>query len=244
MGFIKSIQTTIGSQFDDSFKEIIKPEKKDKNMLIKKVTTESGIISDKSRLFVEPGECAILVDNGTIKDIVTEPGMYFMDTSSPVLLQTDIFGGLAKTILDGIKRIAYKGEIVQEQAVYFISLTEKNDQKFSTETPIIYKDPERGPIEILANGVYAFEVNNPVALLTNITGTVNEFYINDLAISIEPFIKSGIANLDVRFEEIISKKTKIGKEIIKIFSERLEPLGIEVTKLVLTTIDVPKEPKK
>ena len=80
MGFIKSIQTTIGSQFDDSFKEVIKLENKDKNLLIKKVTTERGIITDKSRLFVEPGECAILVDNGAIKDIVTEPGMYFMDT--------------------------------------------------------------------------------------------------------------------------------------------------------------------
>ena len=172
MGFIKSIQTSIGSQFDDSFKEVIKLENKDKNLLIKKVTTERGIITDKSRLFVEPGECAILVDNGAIKDIVTEPGMYFMDTSSPVLFQTDIFGALGKTILEGIKRIAYKGEVIQEQAVYFISLTEKIGQKFGTQTPIIYKDPEWGPIEIKANGEYAFKVKNPVALLTNITGTI------------------------------------------------------------------------
>ena len=46
MGFIKSIQTSIGSQFDDSFKEVIKLENKDKNLLIKKVTTERGIITD------------------------------------------------------------------------------------------------------------------------------------------------------------------------------------------------------
>ena len=248
MGFIKSIQTTIGSQFDDSFKEIIKLDNKDKNLLIKKITTERGIITDKSRLFVEPGECAILVDNGAIKDIVTEPGMYFMDTSSPVLFQTDIFGALGKTILEGIKRIAYKGEVIQEQAVYFISLTEKIGQKFGTQTPIIYKDPEWGPIEIKANGEYAFKVNNPVALLTNITGTINEFHVSDLTESILPFIQSGIAteiaNLKLSFDAITTKQAEIGKELIKNTSEKLESLGIEITKLVVTAIDVPDEVKK
>ena len=248
MGFIKSIQTTIGSQFDDSFKEIIKLDNKDKNLLIKKITTERGIITDKSRLFVEPGECAILVDNGAIKDIVTEPGMYFMDTSSPVLFQTDIFGALGKTILEGIKRIAYKGEVIQEQAVYFISLTEKIGQKFGTQTPIIYKDPEWGPIEIKANGEYAFKVNNPVALLTNITGTINEFQVSDLTESILPFIQSGIAteiaNLKLSFDAITTKQAEIGKELIKNTSEKLESLGIEITKLVVTAIDVPEEVKK
>ena len=248
MGFIKSIQTTIGSQFDDSFKEIIKLDNKDKNLLIKKITTERGIITDKSRLFVEPGECAILVDNGAIKDIVTEPGMYFMDTSSPVLFQTDIFGALGKTILEGIKRIAYKGEVIQEQAVYFISLTEKIGQKFGTQTPIIYKDPEWGPIEIKANGEYAFKVKNPVALLTNITGTINEFHVSDLTESILPFIQSGIAteiaNLKLSFDAITTKQAEIGKELIKNTSEKLESLGIEITKLVVTAIDVPEEVKK
>ena len=248
MGFIKSIQTTIGSQFDDSFKEIIKLDNKDKNLLIKKITTERGIITDKSRLFVEPGECAILVDNGAIKDIVTEPGMYFMDTSSPVLFQTDIFGALGKTILEGIKRIAYKGEVIQEQAVYFISLTEKIGQKFGTQTPIIYKDPEWGPIEIKANGEYAFKVKNPVALLTNITGTINEFHVSDLTESILPFIQSGIAteiaNLKLSFDAITTKQAEIGKELIKNTSEKLESLGIEITKLVVTAIDVPDEVKK
>ena len=248
MGFIKSIQTTIGSQFDDSFKEVIKLDNKDKNLLIKKVTTERGTITDKSRLFVEPGECAILVDNGAIKDIVTEPGMYFMDTSSPVLFQTDIFGALGKTILEGIKRIAYKGEVIQEQAVYFVSLTEKIGQKFGTQTPILYKDPEWGPIEIKANGEYAFKVNNPVALLTNITGTVSEFHVSDLTESILPYIQSGIAteiaNLKLSFDAITTKQAEIGKELIKNTTEKLESLGIEITKLVVTAIDVPEEVKK
>ena len=248
MGFIKSIQTTMVVQFDESFKEVIKLDNKDKNLLIKKITTKTGVITDKSRLFVEPGECAILVDNGAIKDIVTEPGMYFMDTSSPTLFQTDIFAGLGGTILEGIKRIAYKGEVIQEQAVYFISLTEKIGQKFGTQTPIIYKDPEWGPIEILANGEYAFKVKNPVALLTNITGTVNEYHVSDLTASVLPFIQSGmaseIANLKLSFDEITTKQADLGAKLIERATEKLESFGIEITKLVVSSIDVSEEVKK
>ncbi len=248
MGFIKSIQSSITGQFSESLKEVIKSENKDKNVLIKKVTSPTGVITDKSRLFVEPGECAILVDNGAIKDIISEPGMYFMDTSSPTLFQTDIFGGLGGTILEGIKRVAYKGEVIQEQAVYFISLTEKIGQKFGTQTPIIYKDPEWGPIEIKANGEYAFKVNNPVNLLTNITGTVEVFRVEELASSVLPFIQSGIAseiaNLKLSFDEITTKQDVIGAKMIELVTKKLESLGIEVTKLTVTSIDVPEEVKK
>ena len=248
MGFIKSIQTTIGNQFDENFKEVIKSDNLDKNTLIKKITTSSGVITDKSRLFVEPGECAILVDNGAIKDIVSEPGMYFMDTSSPTLFQTEVFKGLGQTLLEGIKRLAYKGSVIQEQAVYFISLKEVIGQKFGTMTPILYKDPEWGPIEISANGEYAFKVNNPVNLLTNITGTTEKYLVNELTPNLMPFIQTAIveeiANLNVSFDEITSKQAGLGQGLTEELSKKLESLGIEITKIVVMSVDVPEEVKK
>lgn len=252
MGFIKSIQSTIGNtlgnQFDEQFKEVIKSNNPDKNILIKKVTTNSGVITDKSRLFVEPGECAILVDNGAIKDIVTEPGMYFMDTSSPTLFQTEIFKGLGATIVEGLKRLAYKGDVIQEQAVYFISLKELIGQKFGTTTPILYKDPTWGPIEISAHGEYAFKVNNPVNLLTNITGTTSTYTVSELTPSIMPFIQTAIveeiANLNVSFDEITKEQAKLGEEPLKDLTAKLESFGIEITKIVVASVDVPEEVKK
>ena len=71
MGFIKSIQTAVSGQYSDQFKEVIKCDSLDKDTLLVKVTTENGVIQDKSRLYVSPGQCAILVDNGAINDIIT-----------------------------------------------------------------------------------------------------------------------------------------------------------------------------
>ena len=70
MGFIKAIEAVASGQLKDSFREVIRYENKDKNLIIKKVSTENGIISNESRLFVEPGQCAVYTDNGAIKDII------------------------------------------------------------------------------------------------------------------------------------------------------------------------------
>ena len=152
MGFIKAIEAAATSQLTDSFREVIKFENKDKNLLIKKVSTANGIITNESRLFVEPGQCAIYTDNGAIKDIITEPGMYFMDTSAPTLFQVNIFEGIGSTFLETMKRIAYQGATITTQAVYFISLAELTNIDYQTNTNILYKDPEWGPMDIKLSG--------------------------------------------------------------------------------------------
>ena len=138
MGFIKAIETVATGHLQDSFREVIRFENQDKNLLIKKVSTENGIITNESRLFVEPGQAAIYTDNGSIKDIITEPGMYFMDTSAPSLFQTDVFAGIGKVVLEGLKRVAYQGKVITTQAVYFISLAEITNIDYKTNTNILY----------------------------------------------------------------------------------------------------------
>lgn len=248
MGFIKSIQKSVGGQYNDQFREVIKSSIDDANILIKKVTTPNGVITDQSRLFVEPGECAIFVDNGAIKDIITEPGMYFMDTSAPGLFQTNIFKGIGATFLETMKRIAYEGETITEQAVFFVSLTEKLGLRFALEKPILYKDPEWGPIEIGAAGEYAFKIANPLNLLTNVTGSTGNFLVSDLEQTLRPYVTSGIATeistSGLSFDTISTKQDELGARVIEDTKEKLENIGIEITKLVVTSIDVPDEIKE
>lgn len=247
MGFIKSIQNSVSGQYQDQFREVIKSNIDNPNILIKKVTTPNGVITDQSRLFVEPGECAIFVDNGAIKDVITESGMYFMDTSAPGLFQTNIFKGIGATFLETMKRIAYEGNVINEQAVFFVSLTEKLGLGFALDKPILYKDPEWGPIEINATGEFAIKITNPMNLLTNVVGGARDFYIEDLAGTIRPYVISGImdeiSNLGLSFDSISTKQTELGTKVIEETKEKLDSIGVELTKLVVTSIDVPEEVK-
>ena len=248
MGFIKSIETAVSGQYSDQFKEVIKCDGLDKDLLMLKVTTDNGVVQDKSRLYVQPGQCAILVDNGAIKDIISEPGMYFMDTSAPTLFQTNVFKGIGSQFLEAMKRVAYQGQVINQQAVFFVSLTEKVGLSFQTEKPILYKDPTWGPIEISAKGEYIIKVNNPVNLLTNVTGDVGEYRVSDIYNSITPFIQAGvatdIANAGVSFDEITAKQDQLGQMVIQSTTEKLDSLGVEITKLTVSSIDVSEEVKK
>ena len=248
MGFIKAIEAVATGQLKDSFREVIRYENKDKNLIIKKVSTENGIITNESRLFVEPGQCAVYTDNGAIKDIITESGMYFMDTSAPTLFQTNVFEGVGKVVLEGVKRLAYQGKTITTQAVYFISLAEITNIEYKTNTNILYKDPEWGPMDIKLSGSYGVKVSNPVNLLTNVNSNADEFYFSNLKTQVDDYINKELMNkmsaFNVSFDSIASKMGEATESILEDINKEVESLGISLTRVVVGEITVPEEIKK
>lgn len=248
MGFIKAIGSSITGQLSDSYREVIKYENNDKNILVKKVTTENGIIQNESRLFVEPGQCAIYTDNGAIKDIITEPGMYFMDTSSPSVFQVNIFKGIGQTFLESMKRVAYEGNEITTQAVYFISLAELTNIDFCTENDMLYKDPLWGPMEIRLNGSYGIKIANPVNFLTNINSNSDECYYTSIKGQINDYVTqklmASLNSLNVSFDSIPSQINSIINGVVESINSELENVGIEVTRVVIGEITVPEEIRK
>lgn len=248
MGFIKAIATATGGQLKDTYREVIRYSNDDRTILVKKVTTENGIIQNESRLFVEPGQCAIYTDNGAIKDIITEPGMYFMDTSSPSLFQVNIFKGIGQTFLETVKRVAYEGEEITSQAVYFISLVEIPDIDFGLGNKILYKDPEWGAMEIELDGTYGVRVSNPVNLLTNLNSNSNTCNYSYIGGSVDNYISSllmaEVNKLDVSFDKIPSKINDLTKEIVEKLNEELMTLGLEITRLIVSEVIVADEIRK
>lgn len=248
MGFIKIIGDSIGGQLKDQYREVIRYDQNDNNILVKKITTDNGVITNQSRLFVQPGQCAIYTDNGAIKDIISEPGMYFMDTSAPSTFQTNIFKGIGQTFLESMKRIAYEGNAITAQAVYFINLTEKTGFTFGTSSPIMFSDPVWGPMEIRAHGYYSVKVNNPVNLLTNYAGVKNEVKFSELSDMVDGYVVSGLAaalgNLGVSFDVVPSKQLELARALNDAIDEDIANYGIEIAKVVLEPLSVPEEIQK
>ncbi len=248
MGFIKAIESAANGQIGDLYKEVIRFQNKDKNLLIKRVTTPTGVITDESRLFLEPGQCAIYTDNGAIKDIISEPGMYFMDTSAPNLWQVNIFEGLGGNIVEGLKRIAYGGQTITTQAVYFISIAELTNLDYRTKTNILYKDPEWGPMDIKLAGSYGIKVTNPVNLLTNVNSNADQFYFEDLKAQIDEYISKELMDemnsFNVSFDSIPGKMDEATTKMLEDINKDTDSLGLSVTRVVIGQVDVPEEIKK
>ena len=72
MGLIKAAKNAIGSTLHDQWKEAIRCEDLGNEILMKKITTPQGVISNKSTIIVAPGQCAIVYDNGRVIDATAE----------------------------------------------------------------------------------------------------------------------------------------------------------------------------
>ena len=133
MGLIKAAAGAIGSTLKDQWKDAIRCEDLGNDILMKKVTTETGVITKGSAIVVAPGQCAVIFDNGKIIDATAEDGLYtFEESSSP-----SFFGGQFGAVFKEMwARFTYNGASQKQQAVLFFNLKEIIGNKYGTPAPV------------------------------------------------------------------------------------------------------------
>jgi len=189
MGLIQAAKNAITGTLHDQWLDAIKCDNMNDNTLMVRVTPPTGQISKGSRIIVQPGQLALIVDTGVIKDGTAEPGAYtFDDSTSP-----SFFGGQFGPVFKEMwERFKYNGTPARGQAVYFFNATEFFNNKFGTPAAIPYKDwghPNFNPrtnslypmaVEIKVFGKYTFKIENPFVFMNNVAGTTNIYYKDQL----------------------------------------------------------------
>ena len=215
MGLIKAAVGAIGSTFHDQWKEAIRCDELGNDVLMKKVTTPNGVISNGSTIIVAPGQCAIIYDNGRIIDASAEEGIYRLDSSSTPSLFAGEFGGMFKEMWE---RFQYDGASAKEQAVYYFNLKEITDNGFGTTTPVPYKDwghPVMNArtnsylgmsVKIKCYGKYTFKISDPFTFLSNFAGLSNEYRKDQLVEQMRSEVLSSFINV---LNELCTDKYKV-----------------------------------
>ena len=119
MGLIKAAVGAIGSTFGDQWKDYIKCEDLGNDILMKKISTPTGIISKDSAIQVAPGQIAVIFQSGQILDATAEEGIYTFDQSSSPTFFAGQFGDVFKEMWE---RFTYNGESAKQQAVFFFNI--------------------------------------------------------------------------------------------------------------------------
>lgn len=215
MGLIKAAASAIGSTMHDQWKEAIRCEDLGNDILMKKKTTPTGVITNKSTIIVAPGQCAIIYDNGKVIDATAEEGYYTFDTSSSPSFFAGQFGAVFKEMW---QRFTYNGASAKEQCVFFFNIKEIIKNKFGTPAPVPYSDwshaipnemtGEVTPLglKVKCFGTYTFRLVNPAAFMNNISGTANEYRVSELT-------------------------EQIRSEVVAVFQNVLNELGTSVYKV-------------
>lgn len=247
MGLIKAGIGAVGSTLHDQWKEAIRCDDLGNDILMKKVTTKNGVISNDSTIIVAPGQCAIIYDNGRIIDATAEEGVYVFDSSSTPSLFAGEFG---KTFKEMWERFTYSGATAKEQAVYFFNIKEITDNKFGTMTPVPYKDwghPIMNArtnsyigmsVKIKCYGKYTFKICDPFLFMSVIAGISNEYRKDTLTEQIRTEVVSSFINVlnklctdeyKVEALEIPSKTLEIRKLMEKNdFDKSIKERGIKL----------------
>ena len=264
MGLIKAAASAIGSTMHDQWKEAIRCEDLGNEILMKKKTTPTGVITNKSTIIVAPGQCAVIYDNGRVIDATAEDGYYTFDTSSSPSFFAGQFGAVFKEMW---QRFTYNGASAKEQCVFFFNIKEIIKNKFGTPAPVPYSDwshaipnemtGEITPLglKVKCFGTYTFRLVNPAAFMNNISGTADEYRVSELTEQIRSEVVAVFQNVlnelgtsahKVPVYNLPSQTDEI-KQMMdeKVFDEpvRRRGLQIEVFAVESVTLDPDSERK-
>lgn len=242
MGLIKSAFKSVNSTLHDQWEEYITCDSLDNDTLVVKKTTSNGIISNKSRIQVSPGQVALIFDSGKILDATAEPGIYTFDSSSSPSLFAGDFGAVFKEMWE---RFKYNGGVSKEQAIFYVNTKEIIDNKFGSSTPMAYPDPEYRNIYIRYYGVYSFKITDPFAFISNIAGNVANVYtktelmqqangefVSALDVSLQSCASEGVV-----FSSLPSKQLLIAKHMNEALDEKWKQLrGMEIVSVAIEKI--------
>lgn len=189
MGLIRTAIDSVKGTLQDQHQIVINCEDMGNEILMIKKTRQSGIIRNGSRIVVNPGQLAVLVDNGRVIDATAEQGVFEFRTDSAPSFFAGNFGAVFKEMWT---RFVFGGATWQDQAVYFVNVKEIMDNGFGTPAPVMYRDWEHMNVDVrrgtdmplLVNircmGNYTFQIDQPALFMQKIGGTTPIYQKDEL----------------------------------------------------------------
>lgn len=267
MGLIKAGLGAIGGTLADQWKEFFVCDSLNADTLVvkgnKKTSARSSntkgsenVITTGSGIVVADGQCALIVEQGRVVEVVSEPGNYTFDSS----LEPSIFAGnlgetVTKVFKEMMTRFTYGGDVAKDQRVYYVNTKEIMDNKYGTPSPIPFRLVDRNigldlDTTVRCNGVYSFKIVNPILFYTNVTGNVadeftrddlNQQFKTEIITNLQPALTK-VSAKGIRYSELPMYATELTEELNKLMSEKWEDLrGIRIVSFAMNPLNIDKD---
>lgn len=200
-------------------------------ILAHRFTRHKNEIKNGAKLVVREGQAAGFVKEGQLAD-VKYPGIYTLDTKNLPILSTIL----------GWK---YGFESPFKCEVYFISTRQWTNQKWGTQNPIMYRDPEFGPVRLRAFGNYAFKVTDPGTFLKELVATDPSFELYEISAQFRNVIVSrfvdALGSSRIPMLDLAGNYEKVSKIALDKIAPELAKMGVSLTQFFVENISLPPE---
>lgn len=270
MGLIKAISGAVGGVMADQWKEYFYCDAMPEDVIAtkgqKRVSGRSSntkgsenIISNGSVMAINEGQCMLIVDQGKVVDVCSEPGEYKYDSSTePSLLCGNLAENIA-AVFDNIgKRFTFGGEPPKDQRIYYINTKELIGNKYGTPSPVPFRVVDQNigldmDISIRCFGEYSYKISNPILFYTNVCGNTTDDYYRDsldgqlkteFLTALQPAFAK-ISEMGIRYSALPGHTTEIASALNEVLSEKWKNLrGIEVVSIGVSSVKASEEDEK
>ena len=267
MGLIRAAAGAVGGTMADQWKEYFYCEAMDADVLVckgqKRVSGRSSntkgsdnIITNGSVVAVNEGQCMIIVEQGKVVELCSEPGEFVYDTST----EPSIFEGkLSKSIKEVFatigKRFTFGGDTAKDQRIYYFNTKEIIGNKYGTPNPVPFRVVDNNigldvDISIRCNGEYSYKIVNPILFYTNVCGNVEEEYERseidsmlktELLTALQPAFAK-ISDMGIRYSALPGHTMEIADALNAVLSKKWAELrGIEIASFGINSVTASKE---
>ena len=221
---------------------------------------EENIITNGSKIVVNEGQCMVIVNDGKIVELCSEPGGYTFDTSaSPSIFAGNFGQGIKDSFAEFANQFKYGGQAGRDQRVYYFNIKEIMDNKFGTQNPVPFRVtyPELGrsfTAGVRCNGAYAFKIADPMKFFSAVAGNATGNYTfgdplaaqmkSELLDALQPAF-ARVSDMGIRYDQIAlhNKEVKFAlQEELK--EDWLNKRGLELQNITINSVTMSPEDMK
>lgn len=212
---------------------------------------DDNIISNGSVIAIADGQCMMIVEQGQVIDICSEPGEYIYDMSSePSVFVGNLADNVAKIFESIAKRFSYGGQPATDQRVYFFNIKEISGNKYGTPAPIPFRVvDERAGIDLDVGmrcfGEFSYKITNPLLFYKNVCGNMKSQFLREdiegmlkteLLTALQPAF-ARISEMGIRYSAIPAHTFELSEALNQVLSEKWKNLrGIEIVSFGISSI--------
>jgi len=268
MGLIKAAAGAIGGTLGDQWKEYFYCDALPASVLATKAqkrTTgrssnkkgEENIITTGSVIAVADGQCMIVVEQGKVLDVCSEPGEFVFDSGGEPSLFTG--GDLGANFVGSLKsvweRFKFGGQPGKDTRVYYFNTKELVGNKYGTPNPVPFRvvDTNIGldiDIAIRCFGEFSYRMTNPILFYANVCANISTTYMREtiegqlkteLMTALQPAFAK-ISAMGIRYSALPGHTMELADALNDVLSEKWRDLrGLEIVSFGVSSVNASKE---
>ena len=211
----------IKSFFKRQLRTVIEWKVQDASVLYHRINTPTDEIKNASKLIVSPSQGCLVVYDGKVMAVLSEPGTYEMQTDNHPFITT---------LLNLVQNL----ESEHKMRFYFYRSAEMVNIAWGTASPVKYMEPVyKLPVTLGAYGNFSVRVGDAAVMFANLIGNITDYSADNVrevvTSRVIPQLSSFLAQKAYPYQEVDQHLADMSAERKEKTTEELEKLGLTLT---------------